>query len=65
MSVETTAQRTTAEPVGIDLQLDEETDLRWEELATEVSDLYNCAGSADCYGTSYPGTWDNGDTNVG
>lgn len=60
MSVEAaTEQRTQAEPASIDLQLDEETDLRWEELATEVSDVYNCHASGDCYGTSYPGTWSN------
>ena len=60
MSGETTiAHQTTAEQASIDLQLDEETDLRWEELATEISDVYSCDASADCYGTSYPGTWSN------
>lgn len=58
-----TAQLSTAEPTSTDWQIDEETDLRWEELATEISDVFNCHASAGCYGTSYPATF--GDTHNG
>ena len=51
-STTTMQQQMTADAEIIELQLDEETDLRWEELATSISDTCNCAASGCCYATT-------------
>jgi hypothetical protein len=52
----TTAPQATADPGRLDLRLEEDSDLRWEELASEITYVYNCTGSAGCYGSTYAPT---------